>query len=171
MIAAPIDISLMVGDALLHCGKEVGERRGSGLHDLRQEQDERGAEHRAGDRPEAADDDHGKKLDGKQDGERLRGDEAEVVRIEGAPDAGEEARYAEGENPVAGQVDPHHLGRKIVIANGDQRPAIARAHQVGDAARSSGRTRTARHRNRSGRYGAECRTGSPAPQELRTSRR
>ena len=51
--------------------------------------------------------------------------------VERAADPGVEGRDAERQRPVLRQVDAHHLGRQVVVADRDQRPAVARAHQVG----------------------------------------
>ncbi len=58
-------------------------------------------------------------------------DELQVMRVERAADPGEEGREAEGQGAVAGEVDPHHLRREVVVAHRHKRPSVAGAHQVG----------------------------------------
>ena len=111
--------------------RAAAQRDAQPFHRFRQQHHEGGAHQRAHDRAEAADDDHGQKDDRAVDAETFVGDHLVVMRIERAADAGKERGEAERQRAVFGQVDAHDLRRQIVIAHRDQRPAVARADQVG----------------------------------------
>src|SRR5581483_7763401 len=89
-----------------------------------------GAQDRAQDRAEAADDDHGEVVDGDDDLERLVVGDAEIVGVEHAAHARVERGDREGEQLVAEDVDAYDLGSDVLIANGDEGAADAAAHQV-----------------------------------------
>ena len=135
MMISPIAISrrkvmLLLSDSALSIAppfRQVADP----LHRFRQQHHEGGAHQRAHDRAGAADDDHREKQDRALDAKAFIGDDELVMRIERAGDAGEECRQAERQRAVFGEVDAHDLGGEIMVADRDQRAAVARAHQIG----------------------------------------
>ena len=102
------------------------------FHRFRQQHHERGAHQRAHDRAGAADDDHRQEQDRAFDAKAFLRDHELIMRIKRAGDAGEERRQPERQRAVFGEVDAHDLGGEIMVADRDQRAAVARAHQIGD---------------------------------------
>ena len=177
---SPIAISrrkvmLLLSDSALSIGAAL-QAGADPLHRFRQQHHEGGAHQRAHDRAGAADDDHRQEQDRAFDAETFVRDHQLVMRIERAGDAGEERRQPERQRAVFGQVDAHDLGGEIMVADRDQRAAVARAHQVGHQEIADHAHRPAPRRNIAGRRGRCSRKSRtdwrwPAPSRRRTSRR
>src|SRR3989475_6090984 len=110
------------------------DRPGGGLRDLvgdvRDELDEQRAVESAADRGEAAHHDADEKDDRKEDAEAVGGDELHGERSKGARDAGEHGRYSECKRLVERVVDPHRLGRDVLVADRNQGAPDAATQQV-----------------------------------------
>src|SRR4029450_11614238 len=84
---------------------------------FRQQNDQYGAEHGAERRAEAADDQDRQRLDREQEGEAFDADKGKVDAVQRAGEAGDEGRRDEGQQLVGMQVDAHHAGGRVVVAD------------------------------------------------------
>ena len=133
-------------------------------HD-RQDQDEGGAQERAQDRAEPADDDHEQELEGAVDveGERLPRTQIDE-RPQRACDADHEGGNGERRELGVERSDPHQLGSDIHVADRHPLPAEIAAHQVlgddreqrheGEAEAGSARSASGRRSRKSSCSGA-----------------
>src|SRR5918992_3251361 len=96
----------------------------------REAAEEQRAEHGAEDRPDAADDDDRDVLDREEQRPLVRGDVLLVGAVERAAERREAARYREGGDLVAAELDTDDLGRDVAVADRLDRPARPRADDV-----------------------------------------
>ena len=93
---------------------------------LGQRVDDECPEERPGDGPHAANDHHDQDPDRKVDREAVRRDEAHVMGIKRAGEAGDAGRQDKNDNLGALDVDAHARGRRLVLSDRFQRPAESR---------------------------------------------
>ncbi len=116
----------------------VGERRcdvADALADIRQQglvhvRQREGAEDGAPDVPDAAEDDHDQDQDRDREREEVGRRGAEVGRLERPGDTGEAGAQREREQLRPDGVDAHHLGRRLVLAEGSPGAADPRVLEV-----------------------------------------
>lgn len=89
-------------------------------HQQRQCGDEHGADGGSGHRSESADDDHGEVVDGQHEAEVVGHHAAEGEGEQYAGQARVHRRHHEGRRAVAGDVDAHHGGRGLAVAQRHQ---------------------------------------------------
>src|ERR1051325_952007 len=91
-------------------------------------EDDRGDD-RAGDRAQPAEDDHHHDLERADEREHRRVQVHQIVRVEPARHARPERADDEGLDLVLRRVDPHRLGRDLILAHGQERAPDRRPHQ------------------------------------------
>src|SRR3954462_10140793 len=115
----------------LHEVREApGERAGGDAQDLRQEREEDRAEDRAEHAAEPADDDHAQVVDRERQRKVLRAGDPRLVCEQRPRDPDVERADREREQLVPEDLDAHHLGGDVLIADGHERLANARAEEV-----------------------------------------
>src|SRR5262249_15417224 len=110
-----------------------GQALGDLLGDVGHEQNKQAPDQRTGDRANATDHEAHEQRDRQEERKTVRCDELYRNRPERAGDPGVERADPEGERLVEGDVDAHRARRDRILADGDDGPASAAAHQTDGA--------------------------------------